>query len=101
MLSNLQPSQENNVWASINKGIDAFASYQLARVSRSKAPDQSAAAPSGNTRWTIWNPFPGTQGSYPQAEGKPSFETSNALGNLSWLMIVVVALLLVFALLRR
>lgn len=58
---------DNDVWGTISKGIDAVKDVAIARQ---QAKVATAAAPSG-LNWQAFNPFPGSWGAYPQAEGKP------------------------------
>lgn len=85
----------NDFWGTIQGVARDYFSYRAARTT---------AAPSGQVDGNRANPFPGTQGAFPQAEAKPApggvgigFSFAN-MG--SWLVVAVVALI-VLALVRR
>jgi hypothetical protein len=58
---------DNDVWGSLAKlGSEAITAQRDVSIARTKA------APSGSIENSGVNPFPGTQGAYPQAEAKPN-----------------------------
>lgn len=91
---------QNDVWGTLERlggqVIGAVTDYKK---------NKTQAAPSGGVVYTnASNPFPGTQGAYPQAEAKPapggvgfSFTLANLPSMLIWLGVA----LLVVALLRK
>lgn len=95
----MDQATSNQVWDTLSKGISDYFSYATARV-------KTQAAPSGSVIYTnAANPFPGTQGAYPQAEAKPSpggassASIANALGGGVGLL--VVALIIIALLFKR
>lgn len=92
-------SGSNDVWNTISKGVSDYFNFRTV-----EAQSRTMAAPSGAPASNNANPFPGTQGPYPQAEAKPtpgasgfsfSFGKSGA-----WIVAAVVGLIL-FALVAR
>lgn len=94
--SNGTVSQVNDVWGTINKAIDAVASY---RISRGMTP-QTQASPTGTISGNVWNPFPATQNAYPQAQGKQIFDASSG-GGMVWLIVAAVVAVAALLFLRR
>jgi len=95
--------QTNDVWATLTdlggKYISANRDINLA-----KSGVLTRATPSGMTDQSVANPFPGTQGAYPQAEAKPQpgaqsvgFQIS---GGMFWIIAAIVAVF-VYGMLRK
>lgn len=86
---------ENDVWGTITKvGTDLIAARRDVSIARTRA------APSGSVENTGVNPFPGTQGQFPQTEAKPTpggVSVSASLGSNAILIgvLVVLGLLLI------
>lgn len=61
----------NDVWATLTDlGGKFISANRDINIARSGAATRST--PGGMSDQTVANPFPGTQGAYPQAEAKPS-----------------------------
>lgn len=87
---------ENRVFDTLTGLADrAISVYAAKNQPRAAA---TASAPSGGG-WTVWNPFPGTQGQYPQGESKgaPSISVGgvgfNPLLLIGGIVLLIVALL--------
>ena len=93
-------ASQNDVWSTLKSlGSEALGAARDIAISRNA---RTTAAPSGNVGGTVWNPFPGTQSAYPQAEAKPLPGGSVFnLGNLSPALILGGLVLLVIALIAR
>lgn len=85
---------ENDVWATLTSLGGQFISAKR-DVSLAQAQVATRASPSGASDSTTANPFPGTQGAYPQAEAKPQPGAMAASLNVGWLWIVAAAVLVV------
>lgn len=85
---NIVATQANDVWTTISKTIDAVAAY---KISRNMQP-QTQASPSGTISGNVWNPFPGTQSAYPQAQAKANFNAPSGDGLTLMLILGAVAL---------
>jgi hypothetical protein len=75
----------NDVWATINKVVDNVTAYNVAKLQV-----RTTAAPSGRVDSNTFNPIPGTQGPYPQADAKTtptSVQTMRAMPALTWMWI--------------
>lgn len=91
----------NDVWSTISQFSKDYFGFKTA--SANAAASATAASP-GKPAANGANPFPGTQGPYPQAEAKPApggTGISAALGNVGTWIIVGVVLLIGLALARR
>lgn len=89
---------QNDVWGTVER----LGGQVIKAVSDYKG--RATSAPSGRVVYTnSANPFPGTQGAYPQAEAKPSpgGDSVFSLSFLSPALIIVGVVLLVLALARR
>lgn len=96
----------NDMWSTINKGIDAISQYRNAKLSaRPAAPVivQTTAAPSGAPSSTGVNPFPGTQGAFPQAEAapKPGAGLSSSMPQWALIALGVLGLIVLASFVRR
>lgn len=95
--ANTPNTQVNDVWSTLNHGIDAIASFTKAF---GNAP-QTQAAPTGKMSGTSWNPFPGSQGAYPQAEGKTNYASIGDALFGTPIALIIVVVIAAFFLLRR
>lgn len=93
---NTVDTQPNDVWSTINKGIDAIVAFKNASGKNS----QTQSSPTGTGGGTIWNPFPGTSSAFPQAQGKVSFGAVN-VGGFGLILAIVAVVLGVLFLARR
>lgn len=82
----------NDVWESLKSGASDVLDLRDRIRTRS--------APSGSSDSRPYNPFPGTQGPYPQAESKPAPGDESGFSIPNWLWLAVAALA-VLILLRR
>jgi hypothetical protein len=104
---NMSTAATNDVWATLNKGIEAIADYKTAKlqsdVFRTAAPNHATAAPSGAPGYTVFNPLPWAWGgsSNPQADSKPQPSQGISMGGGSMWLILGAVLVLVLALARR
>lgn len=91
---------DNDVWGTINHLADVAGGYFGARVRST-----TTAAPSGQVVYTnAANPFPGTQGAFPQAEAKPApggVGLGFSLSGMSGWVIGAVLVVILLALARR
>lgn len=90
---------ENNVWDTAERvATNALGVYRDLKIA-------TRAAPSGNVVYTnSQNPLPGSQGEFPQAEGKPTpggGKVSFTLSSVPWFVWAGVGALLVMLFLRR
>ena len=82
--------QENNVWGSL-----VGAAGDVLNI-RDRV--RTTSSPSGASDTRVYNPFPGTQGAYPQAEAKasPAGETEFSIPRWLWLAVAALAVYIVF-----
>jgi len=98
------PSQSNDVWGTIVNVASQAISYkrdvELAKLSGYR--NAATSTPSGRTDSTTVNPFPGTQGAYPQAEAKPKPGSDVAsMFGASPILLIFAFLLALFLVMRR
>ncbi len=89
---------QNDVWATLT-GLGGQLISARRDVELARANVQTRASPSGTSDSTIANPFPGTQGNFPQAEVKPQPGAASVAMNLGWAWIAA-AVILVLVLLK-
>lgn len=98
-------STANDVWGSLSNIASQVISYKrdVALAKLSNARVTTTSTPSGKTDSVTVNPFPGTQGAYPQAEAKPQPGASAFGVSLSSPILLMLAfgLMLVLFVMRR
>lgn len=107
---------ENDVWKTLNKGIEVIGAYKVAKLNRSNADAVRAqtvqlagisaardvavatrATPSGVLAQYGYNPYPGASSSFPQNDGKHlddgSTKTMFGFGIMIAIVLVVLGLM--------
>lgn len=97
------PSQSNNVWNTLSNVASQLIDYKravaLAKLDNTR--NVTASSPSGRTDSTTVNPFPGTQGAYPQAEAKPKPGSPDVAFLSSPILLIIAFVLALILVMRR